>query len=897
MKNRDKKHRRDMGDGNRLPDPPVTAAWFLSWFLRVELLEEVEGDLAEQFHSRLKNGSLTLARLNYWYQVLNYLRPFAIRKLRIGQQNHYTMFQNDLKIGWRNLTRQKMYSTIKIGGFALGIATCILIALFIRDELSYDRTYPNAGRIFRIVGEYHDEGDISRGTDFPAPFAGVLKDEFPEIEKTARFMPHHLFDGAGSNQIRPGGKTENSYEEGFAYTDQEMLDILEWDMIYGDPKKALSEPKSMVVTRRIAEKYFPGENPVGKTLILNDDTDQLYTIGGVIEDHPATSHIQFDFLISLENHEFWEGEQTSWRANNYYTYILLRPDADPLEVEEKFSVITDKYVIPNLPESMREEIPKIKDGIKFSLQPISDIHLKSIGIEDRFEHGDIRIVWMFGIVAVFILLLAIINFINLSTARSANRAREVGIRKVVGSVRGNLIKQFLTESVLFSIMSFCLGLILAWILLPYFNVLSDKSLSFPWQQWRLYPLVLLMALLIGLLAGLYPSIYLSSFKPITVLKGVVSRGSQGTMLRSTLVVIQFTASIILIIGTFIIQRQMNYILNKNLGFDKNQVMILEGTGTLGEQTLTFKEELLDISGVESVSTSDFLPVSGTKRNQNGYGVNRGDNPVWAQAWWGDPDYIKTMGMKIVHGRDFSKERSSDQQSVIINETLARELDLEDPVGQRIFRNDTELTVIGVMEDFHFETMKDEVDGLGLHLGGDRSNHISLRLTGSDFHGLIRSVSTVWGKFMPNQPIRYAFLDERFANMYDGVIRTEKIFTSFAILAVIIACLGLFALSAFMTEQRAREISIRLVLGASVNGIFRLLTQDFVLLVVISFIIAAPIAWYIMQKWLEDYVYRIKIGWDVFFMAGLIAIIIALITIGYQAVKASVMNPVNNLRSE
>lgn len=710
-------------------------------------------------------------------------------------------------------------------------------------------------------------------------------------------MPHPLFYGAGSNQIRPSDRDDNTFEEGFAYTDQEMLDILEWKMIYGDPGKALDAPNAMVITRRIAEKYFPGENPVGKTMILNDNLDRLYTIGGVIEDQPSNSHLQFDFLLSLKNYELWKGEQTTWMANNYYVYVLLRKDADPSVLEDKFSLITDKYMIPNLPESMKEEIPKYREGIKFRLQPVHDVHLRSAGIDDRFTHGDIRIVWMFGVVAVFILVIAIINFVNLSTARSANRAREVGIRKVVGSVRSNLIRQFLTESLLFSFLSFFLGLLIAWILLPYFNELSSKFLIFPWADWRLYPAVAGAAVIIGILAGLYPSFYLSAFKPIAVMKGTVSRGSKGSLLRSILVIIQFTASIILIIGTFVIQRQMNFILHKDLGFDKDQVMIIQGANTLGDRTSTFKEELLRISGVKSVSISDFLPVSGTKRNQNGYTLHKDDNPVWSQAWWGDADYIKTLGMKIIKGRDFSKDRPTDQQSIIINETLARDLNLDDPVGQRIFRNGTELTVIGVMEDFHFESMKEEMDGLGLHLGDEKGDRISVKMTGNNFKGVIQSVSETWKSFMPSQPIRYTFLDDKFASMYDGVIRTEKIFTDFAILAIIVACLGLLALSAFMTEQRTREISIRLVLGASVSSIFRLLTQNFILLVLISLIIASPVAWYIMQRWLEDYVYRIPIGWDVFLLAGTISICIALLTISYQAVRASVMNPVNNLRSE
>ena len=532
------------------------------------------------------------------------------------------------------------------------------------------------------------------------------------------------------------------------------------------------------------------------------------------------------------------------------------------------------------------------------MQAVADIHLKSYDIREELSHGDIRFVWLFGAIACFILVIACINFINLSTAKSANRAKEVGLRKVVGSHRSSLVQQFLTESLLFSFLSFVIGLLLAWALLPYFNTLSAKSLTIPWSAWWLLPILTGAAFIIGIFAGLYPSFYLSAFKPINVLKGQVSRGSKNSILRNGLVVFQFTTSIILIIGTLVIYKQTHYILNKKIGFDKDQVLLIQGTNTLGNQVKTFKNELLKISQVKSVSVSDYLPVAGTKRNGNTFwnaGKIKEEAGIGAQFWIVDDDYIKTMGMKIVKGRNFLPGMPSDSQAVVINQTLANKLNLKDPVGKRITNGDV-FNVVGVVEDFNFESMRANIGGLCMYLGNSPSM-VSVKVNTADIKDLIPSVTAVWKKFAPSQPIRYTFMDESFANMYADVQRMGSIFTSFAILAIIIACLGLFALSAFMAEQRNKEIGIRKVLGASVSGITAMLSKDFVQLVVIAIVIGSPVAWWVMTKWLQDFAYRIAISWWMIAVAGLIAVMIALITVSFQAIKAAVANPVQSLRSE
>jgi putative ABC transport system permease protein len=549
-------------------------------------------------------------------------------------------------------------------------------------------------------------------------------------------------------------------------------------------------------------------------------------------------------------------------------------------------------------EGGRANAKEMIKNFSYSLQPITDIHLHGAGIDDGLTHGDIRFIWLFGAIAGFILIIACINFINLSTAKSANRAKEVGLRKTVGSHRSNIIYQFLTESLLYSFISFLLGTLLAWLLIPYFNQLSAKSLAFPWAEWQLFPILIVAAVVVGLLAGIYPSFYLSSFKPISVLKGNLSRGSKNATTRSTLVIFQFATSIVLIIATFVIYRQVDYILNKKLGFEKDQVVLIQGVGTLDRQLKTFKEELQQLSSVKSVSISDFLPVRGTKRNGNSFwkeGRNTVDESVGGQFWNVDHDYIKTMGMKIAAGRDFSAAMPTDSASVIINQTMARELELTDPVGARIM-NYTGWNVIGVVEDFHFESLRGKIEPMCMVLGTGR-NIVSVKVSTTDMAGVLTSIEQIWKKFSPHQPIRYTFLDDQYANMYKDVQRMGSIFVTFATLAIIVACLGLFALSAFMVEQRGKEISIRLVLGASMKSIFRLLTVNFLKLVLISIVIAVPVAWYMMQEWLKDFAYRVEITWDVFLLAGVMAVSIAVLTISYQSIRAALAKPVDKLRSE
>ena len=877
--------------------PPSWAIRLFNWYCNDHLADAALGDMLELYQRRYSRIGKRKADILFVWNVVQFFQPFAIRKRsRYNDLNAFTMFRNNFKIAWRTMSRQKMYTSIKIGGFALGLATCILIALFIRHEMSYDSHYKNGANIYRVYNEFRAD-ETEKWTAVPAPFAQILRDEYPEIEKAGRLIPYNWFN-AGNNLFRREDQVEDTYEEGFAYADQDLLEILEIPLVYGNLQHALDKPNTIVISKRKADQYFPNENPVGRTVIFNEDKKRPYTVGGVMENLPVTSHLQYDFLITLTGEEFWPGEQTSWCCWNYNPYIKVRPGTNPEELEKKLLAIRDTHYVGYLEETGDQNLADVKKKHFFRLQPIRDIHLKSEGIGDIIQHGDIRYVWLFGGIACFILALACINFINLSTAKSANRAKEVGLKKVVGSLRRYLVRQFLTESILVSFVSFVLAVLLVILAIPYFSALAGTTLMIPWTTWWCVPSLIVSAIIIGVIAGIYPSFYLSSFKPIDVLKGMVSRGSKSSRTRSILVVFQFTTSIILIIGTFIIYRQMNYVLTTKIGFDKDQVIMLQGAGTLGDQQITFKDEVLKLPNVENATISNYLPVMGTKRDQNGFwreGKTKEEKAVGAQKWYVDADYIKTMGMKLVEGRNFIPEMASDSQAIIINQAMAKEFGFKKPLGERIANWET-YNVIGVVEDFHFESMKGEIGPLSL-VYGRRGNIVSIKVRSENMAEMIQSVTRLWNKFMPHQPIRYTFLDESYARMYEDVQRMGYLFASFAALAIIVACLGLFALSAFMVEQRNKEISIRLVLGASVNNIFGLLTRNFVKLVIISFVIAVPFAWYLMQTWLEDYAYRIEITWDVFILAGTISVFIALLTISYQSLRAALANPATSLRSE
>lgn len=881
--------------------PPKLAIRLLQRFIKDELAEEVLGDLEEKFYKTTEGKTIGKARKNYWYQVIQYVRPFALKKLRIPGFTGPTpldMYKHYLKISWRNLVRSKVFSSIKIGGFAIGIAACILIALYIQHEASYDQHYADGDRIYRIANNYQSADGGSLWVNLHGPLKPVLEESFPEMEKVSRVVLWR-WDNAGENHIRPVESRNNIYEEGFFYADPELLEILEMPMVYGSSEQALTAPNSMVITKSKADKYFPNENPVGKQMVLNDTPKDTYIIGGVIEDFPSTSHLQGDFILTLAERKTGPGT-SGWCCTNYTYYIKLTPAADKLALEEKMVALRDTYLLDKFLEAGMTDVEDLKKHQSYYLQPIRNAYLNPEDIYDDQVHGSHDMLWIFGTIAVIILVIACLNFINLSTARSIKRAKEVGLRKVVGSVRSSLIYQYLAESIFYSVLSVLVAALIAYLALPLFNNIAAKSLIIPWTSAWFLPSLLSGAVLIGVLSGLYPAFYLSHFNPIEALKGRATSGVRSAFFRSAMVVFQFTATVILIIGALAMHSQFEHYMNKSLGFEKDQVINLLGVNTLAAtERDVLKDELLRLSTVESASLGDYLPVSGASITNFGFQVEERkatDLGFEAARWLVDEDYIKTMGMELVAGRNFTK-RASDKEGIIINEHMAQQFGLEDPVGTWLVDMfDGRYQVIGVVKDFHFESLITDVRPLAMVLGKGEST-LSLKVKTEDMQGSIAAISAVWKDIKPNQPIRYSFMNDRFALMYSDFSRIKQLFLTFSVLAIIVACLGLFALSAYTIEQRSKEISVRKVLGASVSKIFGLLATDFIKLVVIASLIAIPIGWYLMDNFLNDLANRIVLSWPIFLIATLAAFIIALITISYESIKAALVNPATRLRSE
>lgn len=873
---------------------------FLRWFCADDFLEEIEGDLNELFQEQVEEFGLESAQRRFLFSAIRYINPyfFGKKQLSIHSLYHPAMLQHYFKISLRQLFKQRFYSLINISGFAVGLACCLLILLYIQHEVSYDQQYPDGDRIYRVLQKGLYDGDLVRGAIVTTPLAETLERDYPEVIQAARIAPN-IAEG-GSNLVRTKAGNKNSYQEGFVFVDPSFLKLFQFPMVQGD-WEALERPNTVVLTQEKAERFFPGEDPIGKSLILNDNIAEPFEVTGVMEDLPSTTHFEFDYLLSMEG--VGTAKIPNWGFSNFMTYVKLSPEAEVPALETKMVDLIKKYQEPDYEEKF-----KAGEHFWYTLQSVKDIHLYSADVYGYWTHGDSRYIWLFGVIAIFILVIASINFMNLSTARSANRAKEVGLRKVLGSLRRQLTQQFLTESIMISLLSFIVAITMAVLLLPYFNELTGKVLSIPWHNPWLFPLLIAATIFTGLLSGVYPSIFLSSFRPMQTLKGQVSSGSKGAGFRSALVVFQFTISIVLIIGSLVVKKQIDYIQNKKIGFNKDQVLIVEDSHILGNQTASFKEVLKTLPTVDEVSLSSYIPVTGYSRNGTGAwptGTNPEETNVGLAKWYVDHDYIKTLDMEILEGRDFSIDMPTDSQAVILNQKAVELLGFDDPIGEQITSYtyldeetgkllEATYTIIGVVENFHYESMKQDIYGLSLVIGSWAGTTM-LKSNTTDIQQLLTEVENTWSSFVPDQPFRHHFLDERFNRMYAFESRIGQIFTVFTGLAIFIACLGLFALATFMAEQRRKEISIRKVLGASVSSITLMLTKNFAFLIFIALLLAIPVAWWLMNNWLQDFAYRTTIGWSVFVFSGAAALIIALLTISYQAIRAALANPADNLR--
>ncbi|POY38563.1 cell division protein FtsX [Solitalea longa] len=808
------------------------------------------------------------------------------------------MLSNYIKIAWRNLVKNKTFSLINIIGLATGLACFILISLYVVDELSYDRYNVNADRIFRINSDLKFGSIESKYAVTSDPMGATLKKDYPQVEEFVR-----IYSSGGGKLVKKGN--EYLKEERIAHVDSTLFSVFTLPVIEGDPQQALTEPNSVVITASTAIKYFGTTNALGKVIEANKTP---FKVTAVIKDIPHNSHFNFDFFFPMQNLDYGFG---TFLSHNFHTYVLLKEGTDHKAFEKNFAQVIQKYIFPQAKQIMQinsmDDFYKAGNKIDYSLMPLTDIHLRSDRVAEIAPNSNIQYIYIFSAVALFILLLACINFMNLSTARSSRRAKEVGIRKVLGTERKGLIGQFLTESILTVIISTSIAIVIAWLVLPYFNDVAAKTLSIKdLLNTRILVWLVMLPIIVGVISGSYPAFFLSGFQPVVVLKGKLSGGMKSSSLRSGLVVFQFVTSIVLIIGTIIVYCQLNYIQTKKLGFDKEQVLIVDGAGSLQKNIDVFKNDVSNMPGVVSATVSGFLPVSSSWRNERTIStetVMSVQNSFSTQTWGVEHDYFKTLGIQLKEGRNFSKEFGTDSNAVIINETAAKILGYKNPIGQKIYTlKDLQsgvmisYTIIGVVKNFHYQSLRQNIGPLCLFLA-KTDGYAAFKVKTSSVKSLIAQVETKWKALAPGMPFSYRFLDGAFDEMYRSEQHIGKIAIIFALLAIVIACLGLFGLVAYSAEQRTKEIGIRKVLGASAANIIAMLSKDFLKLVLIASLIAFPIAWYAMNKWLQDFVYRIEIGWWVFVLAGLTALVIALVTLSFQSVKAALANPVKSLRTE
>lgn len=802
------------------------------------------------------------------------------------------MIKNYFKIALRNMLKNKAFASINIFGLAVGFTCCLLISLFLLDELSYDKFPTDAGNIYRVEltlenRDFYSAVDVAVGKG--------MKAAYPEIVDFARLhVWKNVFVKHGANQFK---------EAAVAYVDSNFLPLFSIPLAAGNVASALNEPNTVVLSQVAAKRYFGSADPVGKMLLINNDTSQPYRVTGVVGTLPGKLHFDFDFYVSFKDNP----NNQNWSNVGEYTYIKLTPGADVKKLEAKFPELVAAHVVPEIQRDMGVSLAEAQKSISsfvFYLKPIDQIHLYSSNKDELAINGSIKYVYIFGALAFFIILLAAVNFTNLSTAASIQRSKEVGIRKVMGSPKKQLVFQFLSESVLLSLFAYIISLGCIYLVLPFFNDLSGKQLHFSdFINYKTILASLTFVFIIGLLAGVYPAFFLSSFNIISTLKGKKNASPKSSQyLRSGLVVFQFAVSIALIICTIVVYKQLHFMQNKELGFDTAQELIINDTYLIGKNQEAFKQQLLQNSRVISATLTRDVPVGVSNVNgTQAYAKKNSEEGTHAEIhinkYYVDYDYLKTLGMQMKAGRYFSPGYA-DSAAVVLNESAVKEFGINgDPVGQYIVTSGQhEYNIVGVVKDFHYASVKEKIAPLVMMLGRNTGGMIVKIKTG-ETASLLASFKNTWNTYNPNGPFSYNFMDDRFEAVYKAEERTGKIFSVFAVISIIIASLGLLGLSAFSIALRTKEIGVRKVLGAGVGQVVLLLSKDFLLMVLIAFVVAVPLTWFAMHKWLQEFAYRVNIGWAVFALAGLAAVLIAVTTVSFQAIKASLANPVKSLRTE
>lgn len=863
--------------------PPLRAQKLLLWFLRSELAEEVAGDLEERFEAVLKRKPLFRARMDYWYQVLHYIRPFALKRLRRVQSNHYTMFQSYFRIGYRNLLRNKGYSFINIGGLAMGMAVALLIGLWVYDELSFDRYHENHARIARVVRTGRLNGNVMPTPYLPFPLGDELRASYgSNFKHVVRVWPanDHMLAFGEKKLTRKGVFMEAGGPAMFTLR-----------MLKGN-WSALKDQHSIILSASLARTIFGDEEPIGQALKVNSQLD--VTVTGVYEDLPANTHFHgveffssWDLFASINQ---WLS-MAGYGLNSHYVYVELQPNADIQKVSASIKDIILKKI--------QEDKEYVAANPQLFLHPMDQWHLYSEWKSGAYQGGLIRFVWLFAIIGIAVLLLACINFMNLSTARSEKRAKEVGVRKAIGSNRGQLINQFFSESFMVVLLAFLLAMGISYASLPWFNVIAFKQIAIPVTSTWFWIGSAVFILFTGLLAGSYPALHLSSFQPVKVLKGTFRAGRLASLPRKVLVVVQFAVSVTLVIGTVIVYQQIRFAKNRPVGYDREGLMMFLMTSPevyLKRDAL--HAELLNTGVVEQVAESS-SPVTAVWSSNGSFDWD-GKRPG-LQTDFGTlivtPTYGKTVGWKFMKGRDFSVDIASDSTGLVINETAARFIGLEDPVSATIRWNGAPFKVLGVINDMVMESPYATPMPTVFYLGGYFS-WMNIRISHAvNPHDALPKIEAVFKRVVPSVAFDYKFADQEYDLKFAAEERIGKLAFIFTALSILISCLGLFGLASFVAEQRTKEIGIRKVVGASVFSLWRMLSKDFVVLVIISSTVAIPVAYYFLSQWIEGFEYHTALSWWTFIASSLGAIAITLLTVSYQAVKAALMSPVKSLRSE
>ncbi len=818
------------------------------------------------------------------------------------------MVGNYFKVTVRNLLKNKLFSITNIAGLGIGIACCLLILLFVNYEMSYEKWNPYADRIYRPHMDINFGGSVMTAAVAGAPIAPDAAAELPEIENWCRFRDY------GSYLVRVEGTGISNFSEDAILTvDSTFFDLFPVKLLAGDKRTALTLPNTLVMSKSQALKYFGTvDQAMGKVLIL--ENEEPWEVKGVYENIPPSTHFKADFLLSMNGNEEVANAPPLWAANNnFHTYLLLKEGTDGKIFEEKFDALSKQKMEETSSQLLGMTLAEFEatgQYARYGVQKMKDIHLHSDLQVELEPNGSFKYVLIFSAIALFVLLIACINFMNLTTAKSTQRSKEIGIRKVLGSNRQKLISQFFSETFIMTFLSVLLALSLAAIAMPWFNELTTRDISIPWTNASFWLVLIGGMIVVSLVAGSYPAIFLSSFDPIQSLQPARSKQGKHGRLRSSLVVFQFAIAITLIIGTMLIYNQLQFIQSKKLGFNKEQVIVIDDAYALEGNLNAFKQKILQEPTVSSATISSYLPIPSSRSNTT-YSQSREfrqDHALNMQRWLVDHDYLNTIGMTIKEGRYFDRAFPTDSQAVILNEAAIKILGYTNPVGKKIYGltgnlqgppapdDFIEYHIVGIVEDFHFESLRETIGPLGMFLGRS-AGRLAIRYQAADSKNLLKTIEDSWNGMAPDQPFSYQFMDESFGRMYLAERRIGSIAMIFSILAIFVSCLGLFGLASFITEQRTKEIGIRKVLGASISGVVALLSKDFLKLVLISMVIAIPFAWWAMNNWLQDFAYRTNFKWQIFVLAGILALAIAFLTISFQSIKAALINPVDSIKSE